>query len=87
MLAEDREELAREFEEFGFRETDDPDEADRHNYYKVERWDATEQHALLEHVLAKDLAADRLREGVAQQSRREGIARVGEGQPARWHVA
>jgi hypothetical protein len=27
MLAEDREELAREFEEFGFRETDDPDEA------------------------------------------------------------
>jgi hypothetical protein len=44
MLAEDRQELARELEEFGFRETDDPDEADRRNYYKVERWDSTEQH-------------------------------------------
>jgi hypothetical protein len=43
-LAEDREELAREFEEFGFRETDDPDEADRRSYYKVEKWDSTEQH-------------------------------------------
>jgi hypothetical protein len=44
MFAEDREELARELEEFGFRETDDPDEANRRNYYKVERWDSTEQH-------------------------------------------
>jgi hypothetical protein len=44
MAAADREELAREFEEFGFRETDDPDEADRRNFYKVERWDSTEQH-------------------------------------------
>jgi hypothetical protein len=43
MAAEDREELAREFPEFGFRETDDADEADRRNYYKVERWDSTEQ--------------------------------------------
>jgi hypothetical protein len=38
------EERARELEEFGFRETDNPDEADRRNYYKVERWDSTEQH-------------------------------------------
>jgi hypothetical protein len=37
MSADEREELAREFEEFGFRETDDADEADRRNYYKVER--------------------------------------------------
>jgi hypothetical protein len=44
MAAEDREDLAREFSEFGFRETDDADEADRRNYYKVERWDSTEQH-------------------------------------------
>jgi hypothetical protein len=44
MSADEREEIAREFEEFGFRETDDPDEGDRRNYYKVERWDSTEQH-------------------------------------------
>ena len=34
------EELARELDEFGYRETDDPDEADRRRYYKVEKWDA-----------------------------------------------
>jgi hypothetical protein len=44
MAAEEREELAREFEEFGFRETDDADEADRRNYYNVERRDSSEQH-------------------------------------------
>jgi hypothetical protein len=44
MATEDREELAREFNEFGYRETNDPDEADRRSYYKVERWDSTEQH-------------------------------------------
>src|ERR1700733_6733839 len=44
MSVDDREELARELNEFGYRETDDPDEADRRNYYKVERWDAAEQH-------------------------------------------
>jgi hypothetical protein len=44
MSADEREEFAREFEEFGFRETDDPDEADRRNYYKVERWDSTGLH-------------------------------------------
>src|ERR1700722_6610159 len=44
MAIEEREELAREFEEFGYRETDDSDEADRRNSYKVERWDSTEQH-------------------------------------------
>jgi hypothetical protein len=44
MAVEEREELAREFNEFGYRETNDPDEADRRSYYKVERWDSTEQH-------------------------------------------
>jgi hypothetical protein len=44
MSADERDELAREFEEVGFRETDDPDEADRRSYYKVEKWDSTEQH-------------------------------------------
>jgi hypothetical protein len=44
--ADDREELAREFEEFGFRETNDPNEADRRNYYKVEKWDAAELHVV-----------------------------------------
>jgi hypothetical protein len=44
MAIKEREELATELSEFGFRETDDPDEADRRNYYKVERWDSTGQH-------------------------------------------
>ena len=35
---------AREFEEFGYRETDDPDDADRRRFYKVEKWDAAEMH-------------------------------------------
>ena len=38
MAAEEREDLARELEQFGYRETDDPDEADRRNFYKVEKW-------------------------------------------------
>ena len=40
------EELARELDEFGYRETDDPDEADRRCYYKVELWDSTESLVL-----------------------------------------
>jgi|HubBroStandDraft_6_1064221.scaffolds.fasta_scaffold764373_2 hypothetical protein len=44
MAVEECEELAREFNEFGYRETNDPDEADRRSFYKVERWDSTEQH-------------------------------------------
>jgi hypothetical protein len=45
MAIQDRDELARELEQFGYRETDDPDEADRRNFYKVEKWDAGELHA------------------------------------------
>jgi hypothetical protein len=44
MAIDERAELARELHEFGFRETADADEADRRNYYKVERWDSTGQH-------------------------------------------
>jgi hypothetical protein len=36
--------LAHEFSEFGYQETEDANEADRRRYYKVERWDAAEQH-------------------------------------------
>jgi hypothetical protein len=46
MPVEEAEELADELSEFGYRETDDHDEADRRRYYKVERWDSTEQHVL-----------------------------------------
>ena len=45
MPIEDAEELAAELSEFGFRATNDPDEADRRRYYKVERWDSTEPSA------------------------------------------
>ena len=44
MSVEESEELARELDEFGYRETSDPDEADRRRYYKVEKWDADELH-------------------------------------------
>jgi hypothetical protein len=44
MTAEDRDQLASELEEFGYRETDDPDTADQRRYYKVEKWDADELH-------------------------------------------
>jgi hypothetical protein len=36
MAVEGMADLAHEFSEFGYRETDDPDEADRRGYYKVE---------------------------------------------------
>ena len=42
MPLEEAEELAGELSEFGYREIDDPDEADRRRYYKVEKWDAAE---------------------------------------------
>ena len=41
---EDYDELAQEFAEFGYRETFDPTDADRRNFYKVEKWDAAELH-------------------------------------------
>ena len=56
MSVDDKEELARELNEFGYRETDDPDEADRRNYYKVERWDAAEQHVFQPLHASNDLS-------------------------------
>ena len=44
MSIEDYDELAQEFAEFGYRETFDPTDADRRNFYKVEKWDAAELH-------------------------------------------
>ena len=44
MSIEDNDELAQEFAEFGYRETSDPNDADRRNFYKVEKWDAAELH-------------------------------------------
>jgi hypothetical protein len=44
MAVEGMADLAHEFSDFGYQETDDPDEADRRRYYKVEKWDAAEQH-------------------------------------------
>jgi hypothetical protein len=37
MSIEDKDELAQEFAEFGYRETFDPNDADRRNFYKVEK--------------------------------------------------
>ena len=37
MSIEDKDELAQEFAEFGYRETFDPNDADRRNFYKVNR--------------------------------------------------
>jgi hypothetical protein len=37
---------AAELSEFGYRETDDPIEADRRGFYKVERWDKDELHVV-----------------------------------------
>jgi hypothetical protein len=44
MSIEDKDELAQEFAEFGYRETSDPKDADRRNFYKVEKWDAAGLH-------------------------------------------
>jgi hypothetical protein len=44
--------------EFGYRETDDPDEADRRRFSKVEKWDAAAQrveHPLFEQLRIFDL--------------------------------
>ena len=49
MPAEDAAELAAEVSEFRYRETEDPDEADRRRYYKVEKWDAAEMHVVALH--------------------------------------
>ena len=44
MSLEESEELARELNEFGYRETTDPDGADRRRFCKVEKLDTSELH-------------------------------------------
>jgi hypothetical protein len=56
MAVEDMADLAHEFSEFGYRETDDPDEADRRRYYKVEKWDAAERHVEALLYVSNDLS-------------------------------
>ena len=54
-----KDELAQEFAQFGYRETFDPKDADRRNFYKVEKWDAAElQVEALIHA-SNDLACAR----------------------------
>src|ERR1700722_2000389 len=51
MPIEDKDALAAELSEFGYRETDDPIEVDRRGFYKVERWDKDELHVVeMEHA-------------------------------------
>jgi hypothetical protein len=86
MSVDDKEELAREFSEFGYRETDDPDEADRRNYYKVERWDAAEQHVFQLLHASNDLSRAREVFAAAKARRPRGryILRQGIRMLQRW---
>jgi hypothetical protein len=68
MLGEERDELARELSEFGYRETDDPDEADRRRFYKVEMWDAAELQ--IEALLHASNDLSRAREVFATEKKR-----------------
>jgi hypothetical protein len=68
MPIEKREELARELEQFGYRETDDPNEAERRNFYKVEKWDAAEVH--IEALLHASNDLSRAREVFATEKKR-----------------
>jgi hypothetical protein len=56
MPVEEHDDLAREFSEFGYRETDDSDDADRRRFYKVEKWDAAEQHVVELRHASNDLS-------------------------------
>jgi hypothetical protein len=68
MPIEEHDDLAREFEEFGYRETDDPDDADRRRFYKVEKWDAAELH--VEALLHASNDLSRAREVFATEKKR-----------------
>jgi hypothetical protein len=65
---EDKDELAQEFAEFGYRETSDPNDADRRNFYKVEKWDAAEIH--IEALLHASNDLSRAREVFATEKKR-----------------
>jgi hypothetical protein len=59
MPVEEHDNLARELSDFGYRETDDPDDADRRRFYKVEKWDAAELHVVTLLHASNDLARAR----------------------------
>jgi hypothetical protein len=46
MAVEEMAGLVAELSEFVYQETNDPDEADRQRFYKVERWDSAEQYVV-----------------------------------------
>jgi hypothetical protein len=46
MAVEEMAKLAAYLSESVYRETNDPDEADRWRFYKVERWNSAEQHVV-----------------------------------------
>jgi hypothetical protein len=73
MSVEERDELAHELAEFGYRETDDPQDADRRNYYKVEKWDPAELHVTALLHASNDLTKARvhytLRQGIRMLDR------------------
>jgi hypothetical protein len=68
MPVEEHDDLARELGEFGYRETDDPGDADRRRYYKVEMWDAAEVHVVALLHASNDLS--RAREVFATEKKR-----------------
>jgi hypothetical protein len=72
MPTEDAEELAGELSEFGYRETDDVDEADGRRYYKVEKWDAGKQHVVKLIHASNDLTRARLAFRAQVKSRPRG---------------
>lgn len=74
MPLEEAEEVARELDEFGYRETEDSDEAeDRWRYCKVEQWDSTEGLRIL--GTAFDLACAVLGRTPQPIAMQEAIAR------------
>jgi hypothetical protein len=80
MSVEDKDELARELSEFGYRETSDPGDADRRNYFKVELWDADELHTKALLHASNDLsrakaifAAEKKRRPRGRYTLRQGI--------------
>ena len=74
MSAEDKDELAEEFAEFGYRETSDPNDADRRNFYKVEKWDAAKLHVEALIHASNDLECCRRNpESLTEKARQEPI--------------
>ena len=76
----EHDQLKRELDEFGYRETRDPDIADQRRFYKVERWDAHDQHVEALVHASNDLtkaraifAAEKTRRPRGRYTLRQGI--------------